>query len=352
MDFPIMPHPQDKTIFNMLSDPLKIKFGENYNPIIYLEETKWSYQALELLKILRTELTSPTLNTNTSELLPKIELKFIDFIINYDNIVSFINETQDFNAQTKQEILSEIENFHKLCRQILNFKVKTIDGLLSLEEADNLNKSNCKNKIFEQLAKNSQGMNELQIRKMLDIVDEDDFIKLGIERTKTIFPNTKSNQEIIDILSQISPIDAIIIASYFAKTRIQQYGDLKYELSNINEPSKEKKIIIGDCKHFSGLAIHYINKIIKPLNPNLKNWYFGIETSNIGNSYHHGFLKAIHLYHEKEEDKINVFMFDPTKLANEIPANLTENKIKKVIDALTDNNHYLQIKRYAEDFLN
>jgi hypothetical protein len=112
--------------------------------------------------------------------------------------------------------------------------------------------------------------------------------------------------------------------------------------------NRGQELQVGDCRHFAGLTLHYLNHVVKPINPALKNWYFGVQTTHI-RQYNHAFVKAVHLH--EDGDGLDLFFFDPTVLAERRLKYLTPAKVRRLIEATADNDHYFIIKRYAEDFV-
>lgn len=116
-----------------------------------------------------------------------------------------------------------------------------------------------------------------------------------------------------------------------------------------NNPEDEE-LTVGDCRYFAGLAVHYLNLVVKPNNPKLAHWHFGIERENIAD-YHHAYVKAVHVYRDADKENVDLFFFDPVALSSKPLGKLGTTDIRRMIDAASKNDHFFYIKRFGEDFV-
>ncbi|RJP66434.1 MAG: hypothetical protein C4532_16090 [Candidatus Abyssobacteria bacterium SURF_17] len=202
--------------------------------------------------------------------------------------------------------------------------------------------------MFERFVRESKDMRPDDIASVLEIRNPAQFRELCLARTAELMAGA-DQENVEELLRGIEPSDAIVLASYFARDRIQEYRKPRQQMSNLAE-SGEDELQVGDCRAFAGLAVHYLNLVVKPENEKLSHWYFGIERENISD-YHHAYVKAVHVFREGDRENINIFFFDPVALSSHPIGKLRTEDIKRLIDAASKDDHFFTIKRYGEDFV-
>lgn len=192
-------------------------------------------------------------------------------------------------------------------------------------------------------------MSTRDITARLDIRNQKQFKELCLERTRELLPEGE-NEDVEDLLQNIEPSDAIVLASYFARSRVQKYQKPIDQMEMVSE-GEDEELQVGDCRVFAGLATHYLNLVVKPNNPKLENWYFGIQREDISD-YHHAYVKAVHVYKDEEgTEMIDLFFFDPVALSSRNLRKLREKDIRRLVDAASRDTHFFNIKRFGEDFV-
>jgi hypothetical protein len=147
----------------------------------------------------------------------------------------------------------------------------------------------------------------------------------------------------------VGPADAIVLAAYFARDRIREYRNPLDQMAHARN-GNEEEIRGGDCRHFAGLALHYLNLVVKPLNPALRNWYFGVERADISD-YHHAYVTAVRVAGNGENTKLDLFFFDPVALSSRNMGRLDTKDVRTLIDAASEDTHFFNVTRYGEDFV-
>ena len=90
--------------------------------------------------------------------------------------------------------------------------------------------------------------------------------------------------------------------------------------------------------------------MVKPGNPKLRHWHFGILRQSISD-YHHAYVIAAHVYMKEERENLDLFFIDPVALSSRPLGTLRKKDISSLIDAASKDNHFFNIKRYGEDFV-
>ncbi len=239
---------------------------------------------------------------------------------------------------------------------LLEFKQASLNGLRTLDEIDAValpGDAPSTARGFESLVAASEGMREEDTRALLDVLDPEEFQQLSLRRTADLLGEEVSEEETRRRLAEMSPSEAIAAAAYFARSRLQAYASPEMQMEDLLEAGSEADTLeswlqVGDCKHFAGLTVHYLNHVVKPLNPRLAHWYFGVQVTHM-QDYHHAYVKTVHVGADGES--LDLFFFDPTVLANYPLRRLKPEKIRRLIEATERNDHYFVLKRYAEDLV-
>jgi hypothetical protein len=270
---------------------------------------------------------------------------------NHQVLQEYINRFPGVGDGARKEAAETFEQAFGVCRRVLEFKLLTLNGVKTLEAMDTLDQAGAEEEAdlsFARFVAESKGMRPEDIASVLEIRNTVRFRELSLDRTVELLADSES-ENVEELLSSIGPSDAIVLAAYFARDRIQAYQNPHDQMSRMPDED-EKEFQVGDCRHFAGLAIHYLNVVIKPINPKLRNWHFGIERADISD-YHHAYVAAAHIKMEEGEEKIDLFFFDPVALAAHAPEKLRAKDVRRLIDAASKDDHFFSVKRYGEDFV-
>jgi hypothetical protein len=290
-----------------------------------------------------------------------IEMDPFDFLTNYDGLVSYVKEsslTQEEKVSTL-EALALTKAVHITAFDIsFNSQILPTEDLLTYEEPDEeayqtviaRTDSGLYEKIRNMLLSDMPGTKESDLNELLPVRSIERFRELASKKTAEIVSNDAKTNGMTSFLqkdiTEYTPAESIMMACYFARNVITQYEKLEDAVDNIFQ-GKTTEGITGKCSDYAGLALHYLNEYLVPLNPErYKHWTFGVETDRIGNNYNHVFIKAIH---ENPNGSHDVFFIDPTSLSS-----ISKSALKTPKDIATyasTESHPVQIIRDAEDFL-
>jgi hypothetical protein len=350
MDFPLMFEPQSKFAAGFLSDPLCMRFGKNFSVVLNLYRSCWPVDGLPALAALKKELAKQGLDRERSD--TRISIELMIFLRNYDTLRAYVSNHPGISEEGREEMLKKFDEMRDACRNVVEFKALTMKGIKSLEEIDasaRQVKDDEEMLRFEPYVIASSGMSTRDITARLDIRNQRQFKELCLERTRELLPEG-DNEDVDDLLRNIEPSDAIVLASYFARSRIQKYQKPIEQMEMVSE-GEDEEFQVGDCRIFAGLATHYLNLVVKPGNPKLENWYFGIQREDIAD-FHHAYVKAVHVYKDEEgTEKLDLFFFDPVALSSRNLRKLREKDIRRLVDAASRDTHFFNIKRFGEDFV-
>jgi hypothetical protein len=346
--FPLMPGPDADVIQDMLSEPLCASFGHNFN--IRITRIGCLYESREVFDLLKATLSGQSVDLSENQ--DVIEMELCTFLVNYEALRSVVQQSSSKSG--RDYLLQRLEELYQAGRTLLRFKEASLNGLKRLSEIDGENSiTEPEGKApvsFEHLAAESKGMRDEDIRAVLDLMDPREFSELSLERTAEVLGKKMTVEKAREKLSRMSPCEAIAAAAHFARSRMQAYANSNQQMNDLSfsEDDEYSWLQVGDCKKFAGLTVHYLNHVIKPLNPKLKHWYFGIQSSHI-QDYHHAYCKAVNV-HSKSES-LDLFFFDPTVLASHPYRRLTPKRVQRLIEATSEDDHFFSLKRYAEDLV-
>ena len=351
MDFPLMVRPSDPVVQDMLSAPECARFGQDFRIQLY---SAWCGRASwPVLDLLKQELKRQGLDQSRSE--GRIELDLCTFLVNVEALCELIDLCSAAPEEAREILKQRIRELEKAAVLLLQFKEATLNGLDSLETIDRAALSpevRSGPGAFERLVAASEGMREEDTRALLDIRDTQDFSRLSLERTAELLGKKATLEQARRRLAEMSPSEAITMAAYFARSRFQSYANPEQQMQTLSledrSDSLDAWLQVGDCRHFAGLAVHFLNHVVKPVNPQLEHWYFGVQSTHI-RTYHHAYVKAVCV--PPKGERLRLFFFDPTVLANQPLRRLTPRKVQRLIEATSRNDHYFTLKQYAEDLV-
>jgi hypothetical protein len=349
MDFPLMFNPSGKFARELFPNPERARFGKNFAVVIRMNPILWSDDSLLILKSLQSELAAQRLDMGRTGRDMRIE--FLIFVKNHQVLHNYLTSFPDVSEEARNETADMLEQVFNVCKQVLEFKVLTLNGIRTLDEIDQPDQTagggNGKLQ-FERFVAESKGMKPEDVFSILEIRNPAQFKELCLERTSELLADSET-ENIGELLGSIGPSDAIVLASYFARDRIRAYKNPLDQTSQIPQGESEE-LQVGDCRHFAGLAIHYLNLVVKPNNPKLRDWHFGIERADIAD-YHHAYVLAAHIKKEDGREKIDLFFFDPVLLSSHSMGKLRAKDVRRLIDAASKDDHFFSVKRYGEDFV-
>jgi len=351
MDFPLMFDPYSRFAADLFPNPGRARFGKNFSINILLHPISWRRDSLEALRALKGELAAQGLDR--ARTVREIRLEFLVFLKNRHILREYIETFPDLSAEAQTEIVDTLDGVFDVCRRVLEYKELTLNGIRTLDrigvdredtEAEELQ--------FERFVEESKGMRAKDISSILEIRNPAQFRELCLERTSELLADAE-NEDVEELLAGIEPSDAIVLAAYFARDRVQTYRkpvDQMRDLYENQPPEDDEELQVGDCRHLAGLTAHYLNLVVKPNNPKLRHWHFGIQRESISD-YHHAYVIAAHSYEEQGRENIDLFFIDPVILSSRSLGKLRKKDISRLIDAASKDDHFFYIKRYGEDFV-
>ncbi len=349
MDFPLMIDPLGRFATDLFPDPYRVRFGKNFSIVLWIDGSLWQEDSLTVLRALKSELAAQDLDQGRVE--KEIRVELMIFLKNYNTLCAYVANFPDASSEARSEVVETLEQVFGVCRRIIEFKLLTLNGIRTLDEIDSLLPADEQTEsgfALEQFVAESKDMKAEDFSSVLEIRNPDQFRKLCLERTSELLADTEG-QSVEGLLAEIEPSDAIVLAAYFARDRIQEYQKPVDQMRDLEE-GESKDLQVGDCRYFAGLAVHYLNIVVKPANPKLQHWHFGIERENISD-FHHAYVKAVKVYKDDGKEKMGLFFFDPVALSSEPLGKLHKKDVRRLIDAASKDNHFFSIKRYGEDFV-
>jgi hypothetical protein len=358
MDFPLMFEPNSKLAVEMFPHPNRVRFGKNFSIDIMLRAAAWSRDSLEALKTLKEQLGEQGLDRGRTN--REIRIEFLTFMQNHAALREYFEGHPYLDEEARAEIVETLDEIRLACGQVLEFKEATLGGIRTLDRIDagpqklTLNNSGDGGKElrFERFVRESKGMREKDIASILEIRNKRQFRELCLERTSDLLADA-GDDDVEELLAGIGPSDAIVLAAYFARERIQAYkkpSDQMADLYASEMGASEEELQVGDCRHLAGLTAHYLNLVVKPDNAGLRHWYFGIQRQNVS-EFHHACVIAAHVYENEGRESIDLFFIDPVALSSRPLGTLRKEDISSLIDAASRDDHFFSIKRFGEDLV-
>lgn len=283
-----------------------------------------------------------------------LEYNQLDFLVNSEKIEQIILNTEQMLPKVKKNMIGLMRIAKEVIISGLEIagraEIQYSEDILKAEEDNYVHKRETfREKIQEMLLSDIKYTTREEINRLLPIRNLENFIALAHERTQEILERDKKYRGLTSSIKKdikdYSVGETIALASYFARNIIEEYEDLDQAVDKALKGIRDEKMK-GKCTDYTGLALHYLNEYLIPLNPEkFKNWRFGYDSTVIGD-YKHCYIKAMHF---RESGKIEVYFLDPTQLANEgIKGLKTPENVAKMMDT---RNHPLLINRDAEDLL-
>jgi hypothetical protein len=349
MDFPLMFDPLDEFARGLFPDSSRVRFGRNFSIALRLSYANWREDSLHVLKTLKDELGAQGLDRGRTD--REIRLELLVFLKNYAALHQYAENFPAVSAEARREVAGTLEETIEVCRQVLEFKALTLNGIKTLDDiaADAPAPEAEQPLKFERFVTESRDMRPRDIATILELRNPAQFEALCLERTSELVADDEA-ADAETLLGTIGPSDAIVLASYFARDRIQAYRKPVDQMAGLYGEQDEGDLQVGDCRAFAGLAVHYLNLVVKPRNPKLEHWHFGIERENISD-FNHAYVIAAHVYRQDDRERIDLFFFDPVALASQSPGKLRTKEIRQLIDAASKDTHFFTVKRYGEDFV-
>ncbi len=349
MDFPIMVDPFSGFARSLFRNPNRARFGRNFSISVSMYPSSWREDSLVILDSIKRELVAQGIDRGRND--REIRMELLVFLKNHQTLHRYAEGFPGVGSEGRSEVTQTLKEAFDACKRVLEFKALTLNGIKTLDEIDTVaeNVSNETEKLeFERFVAESKDMRPNDIARVLEVRNPVQFRELCLERTREMLADAERGS-VEEVLRNIEPSDAIVLASYFARSRIQEYRKPVDQMTMLYDGQSEE-LQVGDCRTFAGLAVHYLNLLVKPENPKLRHWYFGIERENVSD-YHHAYVKAVHVYRKGGKEKIDLFLFDPVKLSSHSLRKLDKKDIARLIDAASANDHFFYIKRYGEDFV-
>jgi len=301
MDFPLMIDPLGRFATDLFPDPYRVRFGRNFSIVLWIDGSLWHEESLTVLRAIKSELGAQGLDRGRVD--KEIRVELMIFLKNYNSLRTYVENFPGASSEARSEIVKTLEDVFGVCRQIIEFKLLTLNSIRTLDEIDSLlpdDKQPESGFAFEQFVAESKDMKAEDFSSVLEIRNPAQFRKLCLERTSELLADTEG-QSVEELLAEIEPSDAIVLAAYFARDRIQEYQKPVDQMRNLEEGESED-LQVGDCRYFAGLAVHYLNLVVKPANPKLQHWHFGIERENVSD-FHHAYVKAVKVYKDNGKEK-------------------------------------------------
>ncbi len=283
-----------------------------------------------------------------------------NFLSSHDAFLRFTMDQKDLPEKQKEEAVKFLQLSHFVYLTALE-----VAGTTRIRDPMDLFKQGTRSRqlqrkpsrqeafkdyIKDSLLANPKEMSFEELQKLIPISNVHEFRNLAAERTAEIFKLDAKNNGLTsrmgDKLSKYSVGQSLLMACYFARNIIERYEDetdkddgIKRVLSGIHETRTS-----GKCADFAGLAAHYLNQFIVPLNPKrYENWMFGVQRDP---TWKHVYLKAINILPDKTVD---VYFLEPTALANNgIKAMRTP---REIANLASTKNHPVYIARTAENLM-
>jgi len=353
MDFPLMFDPLGKFSHSLFRHPSRARFGKNFSVILSLRPSAWQDDSLAVLRALKEELVSQGVDRGRTD--REIRLEFLAFLRNYRILREYSSGFPDLSDEGRRELEETFDDIFQIGRQVLRYKMLTLNGIKSLDQIDpshHVAGDDDAEPQFERFVKESKGMRPKDIVSILEIRNPAQFNELALKRTAELLADADS-ENVSRLLGEVEASDAIVLASYFARDRIQKYKKPSDQMEDLYEGDyrdDDEQLTTGDCRYFAGLAIHYLNLVVKPNNPKLRSWHFGIARDDISD-YHHAYVVAAHVYEGEAGEEVDLFFFDPVALSSRSLGKLDKKDIGRLIDAASRDDHFFYIRRYGEDFV-
>ncbi len=293
------------------------------------------------------------------------DVTYLLYTTNYDNFVTAFDLmcTPKDTVKEYREVLADLNKYSKM---VLKYRTELLNGLTSYKEAvklDTIPKGKV-NRVFEHwLAEYDKKCYKSNLHKGNYKIRNKVLTKqMTLEKIAKLI-NAEHSYQLRIHLGELRPSHAIAFAQYFARSRIMipsisEAVNSDYDIDAYFSDSKGRvhrdndgHYIVGSSEMFSKMALYVLQDIIKPVNMNLKGWYFGVKNEEMVNKKRIYCLTATKIYEQDNETKMSTFFFDPYKLGFHPFANLTFNKILKTTDAIKDRRHHVKVKRYMEDML-
>jgi hypothetical protein len=286
-----------------------------------------------------------------------LNIDALDFYLNSDELIKILPKyaiTYNNPEKNISEAQSKLQQAKDVLGRYLNFQKMSFSGMRPLSmmnaEQDILSEEGA-DPVTRYFLENSVPFTWQSLQEHLPMANISKSEKLFLERLKELAPQVTDAETGKALLSTLSPVDAVVIGSLFSRAAIDEYANEKDQMRLLSTELSEN-VRYGSCRHASGLALQFIRRMIQPNNPRLKDWFFGVYTTEI-EDYSHGEMVVAHHYRSKCQDRIGVYFADPTKLvgnAKELYDNSKDFDLKR-LDSTTDNYHFFRIERTGDDFI-
>jgi hypothetical protein len=291
-----------------------------------------------------------------------VYMETLDFLYNYEGLTRFIDESPDLSKEGRKRGLGALDVARTVYlaafEMIGRARIRDARDLLTIvydettsETGMQINSPTEKFRadIQDNLYSSMNGMQYSDVQELLNVRSRQRFRELAGERTLEILANDRDSKGLTDRigkeLKDYSIGEYIVLSCYFARNIIRGYESADDAVKRIFA-SERADTIRGDCKDFTGLALHYLREYLGHLYPEkFRNWKFGAETYRIG-EHGHCFMKIMHLNSDRS---IDIYYVDPTSLAGKGLRSLTTPK--DIINYTDTNSILIQIERDAEDLL-
>jgi len=286
-----------------------------------------------------------------------LDFDALDFYLNSDELIKVLPKYALTGRNPEEDISeaqSELQQAKDVLGRYLDFQKMSFSGMRPLSmmntEQDILSEEGA-DPVTRYFLENSVPFTWQSLQKHLPMANITKSEKLFLERLKELAPQVKDAETGRALLSSLSPVDAVVIGSLFSRAAIDEYAHEKDQMRLLSTGLSEN-VRYGSCRHASGLALQFIRRMIQPGNPRLKDWFFGVYTTEI-DDYGHGEMVVAHHYRSKDQDRIGVYFADPTKLVGDAKElyNGSKDFDLKRLDSTADNYHFFRIERTGDDFI-
>lgn len=220
MDFPLMFDPCGKFASELFPNPDRARFGKNFTIVISINSIIWPAESARVLRAIKKELAAQGLDQGRTD--RELRLEQMVFLKNYGTLCEYAKDFSDAGEEARREVIETFEQVYDVCERVLEFKALTLNGIGTLDQIDTHYgaRSEAGSKLrFERFVTESKDMNPEDYSSILEIRNPGQFRELCLERTSEMLAD-ENEQNVGELLANMEPSDAVVMASYFARNRV------------------------------------------------------------------------------------------------------------------------------------
>jgi len=307
--------------------------------------------------VVAEKLNQAGIDASTSIMGISIEIDALDFYLNSKELIDVLPKyaaVHSFDPDNESKTKNKMQQAKDLLDRYLTFQKLSFSGIRPLHAMNaeqEFRYEDGTDPVIKYFLENSVPFTWRTLEEHMPMGNIRRSEELFLERLKELAPDVQSAEAGRALLSNLSPVDTIVMGSLFARAAIDEYANDKDQMRLLST-GRTQDALYGSCRHYSGIALQLIRRMIQPNNPRLKDWFFGIHTTHI-DDYKHGEIVIAHHYKSKGKDRIGVCFADPTKLVGDAKQlyNGSKDFDLKRLDSTADKYHFFRIIRTGEDFI-